>query len=105
LRNPDLGYAEKPPRVVEIADFSRPEIEKLKGVDPYEVVVFSKNWDPLGLLRSPRVAGFLTDHYGYQPQMSADEIAKVLRMHVARRWRRRGLTMEILQRGEGPASL
>jgi hypothetical protein len=105
LRNPDLGYVEKPPKVVEIADFSRPEIEKLKSVDPFEVVVFSNTWDPLGLMRSYRVSNFLTEHYGYQPQMSAGEIAKALNMHVARRWRRRGLSMEILRRGEGPASL
>jgi 4-amino-4-deoxy-L-arabinose transferase-like glycosyltransferase len=105
LRNPDLGYAERPPKVFEIVDFSQPEIEKLKAVDPYEVLVFSNTWDPLGLLRSPRVAGFLTDHYGYRPQLPASQIAKILSMHVVRHWRRRGLTMEILQRGEGVSAL
>ena len=97
--------AEKPPKVVEIADFSRPEIEKLKSVDPFEVVVFTRTWDPLGLLHSRRVSSFLAEHYGYRPQMPTSEIAQVLKMHVARRWRRRGLTMEILRRGEAPTAL
>jgi 4-amino-4-deoxy-L-arabinose transferase-like glycosyltransferase len=100
LRNPDLGFVENPPKVVEIADFSGPEIEKLKRIDPYAVVVYSRTWDPLGLLNHPAVSRFLADHYGYQPQLSAHEIAKVLHMHIAWHWNRRGLTMDVLHRGE-----
>jgi hypothetical protein len=103
LRDPDLGYVSNPPKVIEIADFSKPEIDKLKASDPYAVVVYDRDWDPLGLLKHPVIRNFLTDHYGYKPQLSAREIADALGMHIEGHWTRRGLSMSVLRRGEGPA--
>lgn len=98
LRNPDLGFVQAPRKVIEITDFSRAEIEKLKSQTPDMVVVYQRAWDPLHLLDRPAVSGFLARHYGYEPEMGADQIARTLSMRVARRWRRRGLTMELLER-------
>jgi 4-amino-4-deoxy-L-arabinose transferase-like glycosyltransferase len=98
LRNPDFGFVQAPRKVIEIAGFSRPEIEKLKGQMPDMVVVCRHTWDPFHLLDRPAVSRFLTRWYGYEPEMSADRIAKTLSMRVARRWTRRGLSMELLER-------
>jgi len=98
LRNPDFGFVRSPRKVVEITDFSRPEIEKLKTQAPDMVVVYRRAWDPLHLLDHPAVSGFLARQYGYEPEMGASQIAQTLSMRVARRWRRRGLSMELLER-------
>lgn len=98
LRNPDFGFVQAPRRVLEVTDFSRPEIEKLKDKMPDMVVVCPRTWDPFHLLDHPAVSGFLTRQYGYVPEMPAEQIAATLSMRVARRWRRRGLTMELLER-------
>jgi 4-amino-4-deoxy-L-arabinose transferase-like glycosyltransferase len=98
LRNPDFGFVRIPRKVIEITDFSRPEIEKLKGRVPDMIVVYQRTWDPLHLLGHPVVGRFLARHYGYEPEMRADQIAETLSMHVARRWTCRGLSMELLER-------
>jgi 4-amino-4-deoxy-L-arabinose transferase-like glycosyltransferase len=98
LRNPDFGFVETPRKVIEIADFSRPEVEKLKARAPDMIVVYRRTWDPLHLLDHPAVSDFFARYYGYEPEMRADQIAAALSMRVARRWTRRGLSMELLDR-------
>ncbi len=66
LRNPDLGFVDVPRQVIEPADFTAPEVEKLKGQSPDMVVVFTRTWDPLHLLEKPLVSSFLAREYGYQ---------------------------------------
>lgn len=103
LRNPDFGFVQMPQNVIEIPDFTCFEVEKLKLQHPDMVVVYHRIWDPMHLLDHPVFSRFLTRYYGYEPEMRADEIANVLSMRVARRWTRRGLSMELLERS--PAGL
>jgi hypothetical protein len=98
LRNPDFGFVQIPRKVVTLPDFSRAEIEGLKGHAPDMMVVWRRTWDPLHLLDHPAVSGFLARYYGYEPEMTANQIAGTLSMRVARRWKRRGLSMELLWR-------
>jgi hypothetical protein len=98
LRNPDFGFVKTPSKVIEVADFSLPEIAKLRSRRPDMVVVYQRAWDPLHLLDNPAVSSFLARHYGYEPEARPEEIARALSMHVIRRWRRRGLSMELLER-------
>ncbi len=102
LRNPDFGFVRTPRKVIEISDFSLPEVEKLKArapeMMPDMLVVYDRTWDPLHLLDHPAVADFFARHYGYEPEMRADEIAVALSMRVVRRWTRRGLSMALLER-------
>jgi hypothetical protein len=98
LRHPDYGYVRRAQKVVELAGFQRSEIDKLKGQRPDALVVFNRAWDPLHLLRHRAVADFLEKHYDYRAELGADEIGAELSMHVTERWRRRGLTMELLER-------
>jgi len=97
LRNPAFGFVQVPRRVVEMNDFSRSEVDKLKSMAPEMVVVYQREWDPLRLLAKPGVKEFLARYYGYKPEMNAEEIAAALSMRVGRRWKRRGLTMELLE--------
>jgi hypothetical protein len=98
LRNPDFGFVQTPRKVIEIPDFSRPEVEKLKARMPDMIVVYGRTWDPLHLLDHPAVGDFFARWYGYVPEMRADQIAGALSMRVVRRWTRRGLSMELLER-------
>jgi 4-amino-4-deoxy-L-arabinose transferase-like glycosyltransferase len=98
LRNPDFGFVHTPRTVIEIPNFSRPEVEKLKAQMPDMIVVYGRTWDPLHLLDHPAVSGFFERWYGYQPEMRAEQIAGALSMRVVRRWTRRGLSMELLER-------
>jgi 4-amino-4-deoxy-L-arabinose transferase-like glycosyltransferase len=98
LRSPDFGFVQVPRKVLTLPDFSRAEIESLRGRAPDMIVVWRRTWDPLHLLDHPSVSGLLARYYGYEPEMSADQIAGSLGMRVARRWKRRGLSMELLWR-------
>jgi hypothetical protein len=98
LRNPDLGFVGTPRDVITIADFTTPEIEKLKLHPPGMVVVFTRTWDPLHLLRHQFVESFLASQYGYRPEMDPDAIADALSMQVAHQWTRRGLSFTLLTR-------
>ncbi len=96
LRHPDLGFVSQPCRITVVADFSGPEIEKLKSNRPALLLLWNRDWDPLGLLTHPRLRAFAARHYGYVPQLSAAEVAATLSMRRVRRWQRRGLSMELL---------
>jgi hypothetical protein len=98
LRNPDFGFVPAPARIVEVSDFSRPQVQKLRDQVPDLVVVYQRQWDPLHLLARPIVRDFLIRHYGYTPELTAEEVASALSMRVGRRWERRGLTMQLLER-------
>jgi hypothetical protein len=98
LRNPDLGFVNAPRKVTAIADFTAPEIEKLKLRQPDMVVVFTRTWDPLHFLRRPFAESFLASQYGYRPEMDPEAIAEELSMQVAHRWTRRGLSFTLLTR-------
>jgi len=98
LRNPAFGYVASPRKVAEMADFSAPEIERLKLRRPDMVVVFTRVWDPLHILDIPAVRSLLVREYDYRPDLSAGEIASALSMRVTSRWTRRGLSIELLTR-------
>lgn len=98
LRHPDFGFVDQAQRVVQIADFSQPEIGKLQAAPPEMVLVCNRDWDPLGLLTHASFRNFAEKHYGYVPELRADQIAEALSMRVVGRWKRHGLSMELLAR-------
>jgi hypothetical protein len=98
LRNPDFGFVKQPRKVIEVPDFSVSAIGKLKDQMPDMIVVYSRTWDPLHFLDRPAIKSFLARQYGYVPEMGADQIAEALSMRVTRRWSRRGLSMELVER-------
>lgn len=98
LRDPDLGFVDTPRNVLSMADFTAPEIEKLKSRSPDMLIVFTRAWDPFGLMANRVVRHFLSREYGYQPALSPDAIGQALSMTVTRRWTRRGISFALLMR-------
>jgi hypothetical protein len=99
LQNPDFGFVRRRRIVFGLTGFDQAEIERAKAQRPDAVVVFNRYWDPLHLAEHSAVQRFLEKYYAWHAQLSADEIADQLSMHVTERWQRRGLTMELLERG------
>jgi 4-amino-4-deoxy-L-arabinose transferase-like glycosyltransferase len=98
LRNPEFGYVKTARKVIEINDFSRGEVEKLREKNPDMVVVYQRAWDPLHVLTNPAIGDFLARHYGYEPELRPDQVARALSMRQTMRWTHRGLSIELLER-------
>lgn len=98
LRNPDFGYVAAPRRVLDVAAFTGPEVNKLTAQAPDMILVPPRPWDPLHFLDHPAIASFLTRVYGYEPELTADQIAERLSMRITHRFTRRGLSMTLLER-------
>jgi len=98
LRNPALGYIGVRHHVFDVPGFTRRDVAELARYTPDMVIVPPRAWDPFHLLDHPIVAGFLTRVWGYEPELTADEIATALSMRVTHRFNRRGLSMALLER-------
>jgi hypothetical protein len=98
LTNPEFGYVTTAHHVTVMPDFSSTSINRLSANPPDLMIVFDRTWDPIRLLRIPAVREFLIRHYSYVPEMPPAEIARTLSMRIARRWTRRGMSMELLLR-------
>lgn len=99
LRKPELGFIGRPVKVFEIPGFTRAETEQLRLQDPSAVIVWHRTWDPLGMLRFKPLEALLTKYADYKPELTTQEICDTLYMHVTWKWERRGMKMELLQRG------
>ena len=104
LRRPDFGYVRHEVRVHEIKDFTFAGLAPLLAEPPEALVVYSTTWDPLHILERPFVRDLLHQYYGYQPQLSSEEIAKLLQMKSIARWETRGQWVEVFAslRYKGP---
>jgi hypothetical protein len=100
LLKPELGFVNAAVPVIEMENFGAAEIEKLRHKDPAVVLVYQRAWDPLKFLLQPAARDFMAKHYGYVPDLPPGTIAHSLGMHVSQRWERRGLSMQMLERGE-----
>jgi hypothetical protein len=100
LRRPDFGYVRKPLKVHEVDNFQAASIASLVADPPDVLILYSVAWDPLALLRNKRIEDFLRIHYGYQPQVTGAELARILHMHSVARWTDRGQWIEVFGSGE-----
>ncbi len=98
LRRPELGYTDQHFAIDEIPDFTPESIEQLRGRRVDALVLFSSTWDPLGLMRDPRWAGFLKRYYDYHPDATGAQISKLLDLHLAIRLERHGQWVEVYRR-------
>ncbi len=98
LRHPEYGFVSRALDVREMADFRQEDVMKLRANPPSAIIVFDPAYDPLRLLETDWIWNLMTRYYGYEPRMTADEIASALSMRVAERWQSRGLTMSLIMR-------
>ncbi len=102
FRRAEFGYVARPRKGVrEIADFRRAQVAGLRADPPDSMIVYDPEWDPLGLLRRGPGGWLMRRFYGYEPPMTAEAIARMLSMKVARRWTHGGLGMSVLVRDRG----
>jgi hypothetical protein len=97
LRRPAFGYVSKPLKVREIDNFQPASIASLAANPPDAIILYSVAWDPLGILRDRRVETFLHTYYGYEPQVTSDELMTTLQMHSVSRWTERGQWIEVFE--------
>jgi hypothetical protein len=102
LRHPEFGYVASPRKVVELRNFSSSEVARLSDRRPDMIVVYDTEWDPLHLLRRQPWQWALRKFYGFEPQLTPEETARVLSMQIAERWSSRGLKMALLVRDKVP---
>ena len=86
---PELGFVGRAISVIDIPAFTRTNVEQLRLRDPAAVVVWHRDSG-----RTFPVLLGLKD-----PELTTQEICATLYMHVAWKWDRRGIRMELLQRG------
>jgi hypothetical protein len=98
FRRREFGYVETPRKVREIADFRAESIAALQANPPDLMIVYDTSWDPLGLLNRGPGAWLMQRYYGYEPPLTAQEIAHRLSMYVTGRWDRDGLTFFLLSK-------
>jgi len=107
LRREDYGYVSRPLRVNRLADF-RPST--LAGLSPAEVEVFvlySRDAEPeWNLLRLAPLEALRMRYYGYEPQMTGEELAQRLGLKRIAMWTRHTQWVEVLARSDlaGPPS-
>ncbi len=98
FRRPEFGFALQKRPVRLLQGFRAADIAPLTGNPPDAMIVYDTAWDPLHILTTGFANWVLTKYYGYQPALSADEIARRLSMRVEHRWRLHGLSMSLLVR-------
>ncbi len=98
LRNPAFGYVDAPIRVNAIADFTAPEIEKLKLLRPDLVLAFPVSGTRPASFSDPPCGVSSRASMGIDPNSGPMKSPLLLWMHVGQRWTRRGLSMQLLTR-------
>jgi len=98
LRRPELGYTSRHLAVDEIPDFTRSSFERLRNHRVDALAVFSSAWDPLGLMQRPRWIAFLERYYGYQPDLTPDQITALLHVRRVARFERHGQWIDVYRR-------
>jgi hypothetical protein len=98
MRRPELGYTTKSFHIEEVPDLTRESIESLGGRQIDALAIFSTTWDPLGLMRQPRWVGFLERFYGFEPEVTPEQVPELVGLHRVARFERHGQWIEIFGR-------
>ena len=97
FRRPEFGFVLQPRAIRRIESFRAADIAQLAAVPPGIMIVYDTNCGPASSGPALYVS-WLQRYYGYEPDLSPEEIARRLSMRIARRWDSRGLTMSLLVR-------
>ena len=102
LRRPEFGYVGAPHTVTELKSFRASDVARLAERRPDMILVYNTEWDPLHVLQNGRAQWLLRQVYGFEPQLTPEETARLLSMKIAGRWESRGLNMTLLVRDQLP---
>jgi hypothetical protein len=99
LRRPEYGYVRRRLEVREIADFTVSRVRALKPVEVDVFVLYSREWEPrLPLWRPGWFGGLRERYWGWEPQVSAGEIASRFSLVEVARFERRGQWIAVFAR-------
>jgi 4-amino-4-deoxy-L-arabinose transferase-like glycosyltransferase len=100
LRRPDNGYVTRRFPIVETTDFHRREvIDAVRGSNADVLITYSRTWEPdWSVLKVGVIADFLSRFYGYEPQISAQEIEQELGWRSVFHLRQRSQWIEIFRK-------
>jgi small basic protein len=97
LTDPLFGYIHRPLPIVETDDFQAQHVTA--AIDPAKVgalVVYSRTWEPQWkILQWPPYIAFLRRYYGYEPQISDEEIRARFGFIRVARWDLHGQWIEV----------
>lgn len=98
LRRPEYGFVRRKLRVVETNDFHLSSIEALPPRSFDVLIVYTRTWEPAkSVLLVPLVQRFLRHFYSWQPEITAEECARLgLRETVF--WESRGQRITVYVR-------
>jgi hypothetical protein len=98
LQRPEFGFVEKKLRVVETNDFHPQSIEALSSSSFDVLIVYTRTWEPeKGVLLVPVIRRFLRHFYNWQPEITADECAR-LGLHETVSWEAHGQRITVYAR-------
>jgi 4-amino-4-deoxy-L-arabinose transferase-like glycosyltransferase len=97
LARPELGYVERPLRVVPVDGFTSADFGPVAPGSFDVVYLYSRKWEPAGnlLVRFPRLGRLQRRYFDYVPQVSEAELAARFHLKPLARWTRRGQWVSI----------
>ncbi len=98
LRRAEFGYVDKPLRVLEINDFSEPNLTGKVRSQADALILYSTLWDASGLLKKPWWRALLTRYYGYVPQVEPADVPRLTGMESVFRLCGAGQCVEVFSK-------
>jgi hypothetical protein len=96
LQRPEFGYVDRPMAVRETSDLRARTLLQLGEERPRVLVLYSRTWEPnWGALRFRWVVRFLTRYYEYGPDLTREEVRRVLNLEPVSGWERRDQWVEV----------
>jgi hypothetical protein len=91
-----MGYARRAHVVQEVPDF-RADVVKRAPIRPFEIfILYTREWNPpLNWMRVGFVEKAWRNIYGYQPQMSPEEVSTWLGVPAAVTFEQRGQRLDV----------
>jgi hypothetical protein len=98
LKRPEYGFVEKKLRIVETNDFHYSSIAALSPSRFDVLIVYTRTWEPeKGVLLIPVVKRFLHHFYDWQPEITAEECAR-LGLYESTSWEAHGQRITVYAR-------
>lgn len=105
LRRPEYGYLQRRLTVRELPDFA---VSRVRALDPAQVdvfVLYSREWEPeLSLWRHGFLRTLRERYWGWEPQISGQELQGRFGLTEVARWQRRGQWIAVFARPDPRAA-
>lgn len=105
IRRPEFGYISRPLKFGGLENFDTDTVVR-HAADMEVLVVYSRTWEPRwGALRFDWIRELLAKYYFYKPQITPDEIRRLIGLTRVARWEERGQWIEVYARSSAVPSV